>query len=84
MNIKLSEEIEDRLVASIQRYFSQNMDEEMGDLKTRLLLDFCIKEIGPPIYNQAITDAQSHLQDKVAEMDGACHALESTYWKKSK
>ncbi|MBC7503275.1 MAG: DUF2164 family protein, partial [Herminiimonas sp.] len=42
MHIKLSKEIEDRLVASIQRYFSQNMDEEIGDLKTRLLLDFCI------------------------------------------
>ncbi len=83
MSIKLSKEVEDRLIGSIQRYVSENMDESIGELKARLFLDFCVKEIGASVYNQAILDAQSHMQDKVAEMDGACYETEFGYWKKS-
>jgi uncharacterized protein (DUF2164 family) len=82
MTIKLTEETRLRLIGSIQRYFSENMDEPVGDLKAALLLDFCVREVGPSIYNQAILDAQSHLQDKVAEMDGDCHEPEFGYWRK--
>lgn len=82
MTITLREETRLRLIGSIQRYFSENMDEPVGDLKATLLLDFCVREIGPSIYNQAILDAQSHLQDKVAEMDGDCHETEFSYWRK--
>lgn len=83
MTITLREETRLRLIGSIQRYFSENMDEPVGDLKATLLLDFCVREIGPSIYNQAILDAQSHLYDKVAEMDGDCHEAEFAYWRKS-
>lgn len=82
MAIKLKEDTQLQLISSIQRYFSKNMDEPIGDLKAQLLLDFCVREIGPAIYNQAIADAQSYLQDKVAEMDGDCHETENTYWRK--
>ena len=82
MTIKLSEETRQRLIASLQRYCAEHMDEPVGDLKATLLLDFCVREIGPSIYNQAILDAQSHLQDKVAEMDGDCHETEFAYWRK--
>jgi uncharacterized protein (DUF2164 family) len=54
----------------------------IGDLKARLLLDFCLRELGPSVYNQAIADAQAHMQDKVAELDGSCHEVEFAYWKK--
>ncbi|MFZ6645686.1 DUF2164 domain-containing protein [Undibacterium sp.] len=82
MSIKLEKEVEDRLIASIQRYVGENMDERIGELKARLLLDFCVREIGASVYNQAIRDAQSHMQDKVAEMDGNCYESEFSYWNK--
>jgi len=82
MSIKLTKEVEERLLGSIRRYVAANMEEEIGDLKARLLLDFCLRELGPSIYNQAIADAQTYLQDKVAEMDGSCHEVEFAYWKK--
>lgn len=82
MTIKLNRETEERLIASIQRYFDVNMDESLGDLKARLLLDFCVKELGPSIYNQAIIDAQSAMQDKVAELDVTCYEAEFGYWNK--
>lgn len=82
MTIKLTPETEERLIASIQRYFNVNMDDGIGDLKAKLLLDFCVKELGPSIYNQAIIDAQSALQDKVAELDVTCYETEFGYWGK--
>ncbi|MNR93276.1 hypothetical protein D3C72_243270 [compost metagenome] len=82
MAIKLSPETEERLIGSIKRYFDVNMDESIGDLKAKLLLDYCVRELGPCIYNQAIADAQSALQDKVAELDVTCYEAEFGYWSK--
>ncbi len=81
MAIKLSKEVEKRLVASIKRYFAENTEDEIGDLKAGLLLDYCLREIGPSIYNQAIADAQAHLQERVSELDSSCYRPEFGYWK---
>ena len=78
---KLSKEVEKRLVASIKRYFAENMEEEIGDLKAGLLLDYSLREIGPCIYNQAIADAQARLQARVSELDSSCYEPEFGYWK---
>ncbi len=81
MVIKLSKDVEKRLVASIKRYFAENTEDEIGDLKVGLLLDYCLREIGPSIYNQAIADAQAHLQERVSELDSSCYRPEFGYWK---
>ena len=82
MAIRLSKEQEVRLIASFQRYFKQELDQELGNLQSQFLLDFCLRELGPSIYNQAITDAQTHMQDRITEMDIDCHEQEFAYWKK--
>jgi uncharacterized protein (DUF2164 family) len=82
MAIQLFKETQKTLVASIQRYFAEHMDEEIGDLKAMLLLDFVLQEVGPSVYNQAITDAQAHMLERVNDLDGSCYELEFAYWKK--
>jgi uncharacterized protein (DUF2164 family) len=84
MPIKLSPETTKRLVASIKHYAAENLDEEMGDLKAGLFLEFCLKEIGPTVYNAAIADAQSYFTDRIADLEGVCHEDEHTYWKPAK
>ncbi|HCE02105.1 MAG TPA: DUF2164 domain-containing protein, partial [Acidobacteria bacterium] len=59
MPIKLAKDAEERSLASIKRYFEEHMDDEVGDLKAKLLLDFFLEEIGPAVYNRAISDAQA-------------------------
>ena len=83
MPIKLSPETTKRLLASIKRYAAENLDEEMGDLKAGLLLDYCLKEIGPSIYNQAIADAQVYFTGRVADLEGVCHESEFGFWPRS-
>jgi uncharacterized protein (DUF2164 family) len=84
MTIELSKEKEARLVASIKRYFAEHMDEEIGDLKAALFLDYCLKEIGPCVYNQAIADAQRIMQEKVSDIENTCFAMEFSYWRKDR
>ena len=82
MPIEIAKDTEQQLLASIKRYFEEHMDEEIGDLKASLLLDFCLQEIGPCIYNQAIADAQAYMHDRVSDLDGACFQPEFGYWKR--
>lgn len=80
MAIRILPETRKRLVASIKRYAAENLDGEIGELKAGLLLDYCLQEIGPAVYNQAIADAQSYFTGRVADLEGVCHEAELSYW----
>jgi uncharacterized protein (DUF2164 family) len=82
MAIKLNKDTEARLLTSLQRYCAQNFDDDIGSLKARLLLDFCLREIGPSIYNQAVQDAQAVMQEKIAEVETNCYETEFAYWQR--
>jgi uncharacterized protein (DUF2164 family) len=82
MKIKLEKDAEKKLVASIQRYVSENFDADIGELQSSLFLQFCFEEIGPSIYNQAISEAQAYMQEKAMDIESFCFAADSTYWVK--
>jgi len=82
MTIKLQKDTESYLVGSIKRFFEQNLDTDIGDLKATMVLEFCVREIGPSIYNQAIADAQAYFQDKAADLGGSRFEAEFDYWRK--
>jgi len=70
MAIALSPEIRKQLLASIKRYAAENMDEEIGDLKAMLVLDYILTEHGPTIYNQALADARGFIEERAADVEG--------------
>ena len=80
MTIVLPDAGQKQSIASIRRYFAEELEQDIGDLKAGLLLDFIMLEIGPSIYNGAIGDAQTYLRDRVADLDGICSAPEFAYW----
>ena len=81
MTIKLKKQIKQKSIESIKRYFKEEIGEEIGDLKASLFLDFCLQEICPSVYNQAITDAQSYMKDRVDDLDGTLYEPEFDYWR---
>jgi uncharacterized protein (DUF2164 family) len=83
MPIVLSETARKQSLASIKRYFVEELDQDIGDLKAGLLLEFILKEIGPSIYNAAIGDAQTYLRDRIADLEGVCSVPEFAYWPSS-
>ena len=80
MPISLPDPARTQAIVSIKRYVAEELDQDIGDLKAQLLLDFILKEIAPTIYNGAIVDAQTFLRDRVADLDGACAVPEFAYW----
>ena len=82
MSIKLQPETQARVLASIKRFFAETMDDEIGDLKASLFLEFVLSEVGPSIYNRAVADAQARIQDAVQELDGVCYEADVGYWSK--
>ena len=80
MSITLSDDATAKASASIRRYFAEQLDQDVSELQTRLLLEFVLKEIGPSIYNAAISDAQTYFRERVADLEGACYEPEFAYW----
>ena len=68
--IELDKDVQALAIQSIQNYFAQKRDEELGNLEAQFLLDFFLEQIGPLVYNRAVRDAQALVQDKLMDIDG--------------
>jgi uncharacterized protein (DUF2164 family) len=83
MDLKLPKDLEQRLTGSTRRFLTENFGEDVGDLKASLFLKFCMVEIAPTVYNRAIADARSFMQEKVLDLENVCFAHEEGYWAKA-
>jgi uncharacterized protein (DUF2164 family) len=69
-----------RLIASIRRFFDEELEQDIGELKAQLVLDFTWKEVAPAAYNRGVADAQAWVAERLADLEGTCHADDSGYW----
>ena len=60
-------------IAALRQYFAANLDDEIGDLKAGLLLDFILSELGPSVYNQAIADARAFFEERTSDLAAICY-----------
>ncbi len=84
MPIELTKDEVADIIPSIKRYVLEEWEEEIGDLKAELLLNYFIKEIGPYAYNRGVSDAESFFRSKLEDLQGSCHEYELTYWHEEK
>ena len=82
MAVELAKEAHKEALASIERYFQENMEERIGNIAASALLNFFLEEVGPSIYNKAVADVQERLQLRVSELDIEVHEDEFQYWRK--
>jgi uncharacterized protein (DUF2164 family) len=82
MPIELSKEARKAAVSSIERYFRENMEEKIGNVAADSLLHFFIEEVGPSIYNKAVSDVQVRMQSRIMELDAEVYEEEFRYWHK--
>jgi uncharacterized protein (DUF2164 family) len=80
MAIELSKETRAEAIASIERYFAENMEQRIGNIAAGALLGFFLEEVGPSIYNKAVVDAQEKLQARISELDLEVHEDEFQHW----
>jgi len=80
MKIEIDKEARQQAIASIERYFRENMDEPIGNIAAGALLGYFLEEIGPLVYNQAVADVQERLLQRVEELDIELHQDAFAYW----
>ncbi len=70
MRIKLSDERRERIVHELRSFYASELELEISEFQAGLLLDFFIRELGAPVYNQAIQDARGFVQEKLSDLEG--------------
>ena len=70
LRIQLSDDRRARLLRSIKTHFAAEFDEPLSDFRAEALLDFFVRELGPPVYNQGVRDASGFIQSKLADIEG--------------
>lgn len=84
MTIELTKEAKQTALASLQKYFEENLEQSLGNLAGGALLNFIVEEIGPSLYNKGVADVQERMQARISELDYEVHADEFPYWRKAK
>ncbi|MGO1072347.1 DUF2164 domain-containing protein [Lysobacter sp. CA199] len=74
--IKFSKEEKALLAGKLQRYFSEELNQQIGRFDAEFLLDFISEEIGGYYYNRGLNDAQAVLAARLDELGDAIYQLE--------
>ena len=77
MRIRLAPERRASLLRAIKQYSVEEFDEPLSDFRAQGLLDFFVRELGPPVYNQGVRDAASFMQGKLGDIEGEVYERES-------
>lgn len=72
MALKLTPEETQESIQSLKRYFAEEFDEDLGDLRAKLVLDYFLKEIAPLVYNRGVEDAGEFFRRQVEELPAGC------------
>lgn len=79
MRIELSGERRGWITRSMQKFFRDKLDQELSEFQIGLILDFFVRELGAPVYNQAIRDAHGFIEDKLRDLEGEFYEPEDPY-----
>ena len=78
IRIKLSEDRKRTVLHALIRFYQEDLDEELSEYQADRILEFLVKELGPPIYNQAIQDARSFVLSKMEDLDAEFYEPDNT------
>ena len=74
--IAFSRETRGEIVARIQRYFADELEQEIGAMPAEMLLGFFTDTVGPYYYNQGLADAQAVFAKSLDDVNDRIYGLE--------
>ena len=74
--IELSDGDKKVLIGDIQDFFLKEFEEELGDLRAEIVLDFILKKAGAKIYNKGVNDSRKWFREKFEDLDADFFLLE--------
>jgi uncharacterized protein (DUF2164 family) len=84
MPIELSKEDVQEILPSLKKYFREEIDQDLSDMRAKFLLGYFMQEIAPFAYNKGVKDAEAYFRSKVEDLPATCFEDGLTYWKKRK
>jgi len=76
MKVRLSPERRQAVLEALVAYYASEFDETLSAFRAESLLDFCVRELGPPVYNQGVRDAAAFIQAKLTDIEGEVYERE--------
>lgn len=80
MAIELDAQQRTEAIHSLKKYFAAEMDEDLSELRAKLLLDYILKEFGPLTYNLGVKDAEQFFRRHVEDLPATCFEPAFSYW----
>ena len=74
--IELSREARQAAAAGLRKVLTEELDVEIGALQAEMVLDRLVLDLGPVIYNRALSDARAVIAAKAEDMDEALYGLQ--------
>ena len=74
--ITFSPEERDIICRRVQRYFKEELEQEIGQFDAGFLLDFFAEEVGAYFYNRGLFDAQAVLESRLENIADAIYEIE--------
>jgi len=76
MQIEFTKQEKELLVQKLKHYFTNELDQDLGQFDAEFLLDFFGKEMGIYYYNRGLIDAQDIFKSRVDSITDAIYELE--------
>lgn len=74
--VELEKSAKDALITRIQKYFRDELQQDIGRFEAEFLMDFFGENLGVLYYNQAVRDVQAQLQQQLEEVSYGIGELE--------
>jgi uncharacterized protein (DUF2164 family) len=82
MPIELTKEERAEVLPSIRRFFRDELEVELSELQSTMILKFILVEVAPFAYNNGVKDAETYFRGRIEDLSGACFEPSLTYWNK--
>lgn len=69
-NFKLTKEQKEYMASEIKTYFSNEREEELGDLAANLMLNFIVEKLAPEFYNMGVFDSYKYMNERTEDLLG--------------
>ncbi|MGC4071668.1 MAG: DUF2164 domain-containing protein [Nibricoccus sp.] len=84
MAIELTKEETESIVPSLQKFFREELDQDLSEMRAKFLLGYFLKEIAPFAYNKGVKDSEAFFRSKVEDLTATCFEDGLTYWLKKR
>ena len=74
--IELSREARQAAAAGLREVLIGELEVEVGTVQAEMVLDRLVLDLGPVLYNRALTDARAVIAAKAEDMDEALYGLQ--------